>query len=129
MMGWRFTASRTCHVQGNRIERGKHPYIRHYCCVVFPHGSHSRGDIDYQADVEVGRPSITAFVYSAIFLFRISLDSSDAGRTASLGQTPIQRPHPTAVMMDGGLAVCHHSGVVGANFGTHTAANAEFLVH
>ena len=33
--------------------------------------------------------------YSAILQSRISLASSDAGCTASAGQTPMQRPQPT----------------------------------
>ena len=42
-----------------------------------------------------GRSFTTAMLYSAIFRFRISLDSSLDGHTASLGQTPIHRPQPT----------------------------------
>ncbi len=42
-----------------------------------------------------GLSLITALLYSAIFLFKISLDSSPAATTESIGQIPIQRPHPT----------------------------------
>ena len=42
-----------------------------------------------------GRPSTTALVYSAILQFRLAVVSSQLIRTASLGQTAMQRPQPT----------------------------------
>ena len=42
-----------------------------------------------------GRSFTTAYVYSAILQFKMSLDSSQSVSTASTGQTPTQRPQPT----------------------------------
>ena len=45
-----------------------------------------------------GRPSTTAWAYSAIFRFRLVTVSSQFTRMASRGQTAMHRPQPTHLL-------------------------------
>ena len=87
-----------CNVKSHRVKGGKESHIRNNGCVVFGVAVTVRRYVDHQVNVKAGRPSTTAFVYSAILQFRISLDSSEAATMASFGQTPIHLPQPTHLL-------------------------------